>query len=247
MNDAPSISVIIPVFNGEDGIVRSITSVLNQTFKPVELIVVDGQSNDRTIDLIKPYMDRIDCFISEKDKGVYSAINKGIEAARGEWVYILGSDDQLSSPSVFFDIFSDSGFDVDLIYGNIENAEVSNVLVPSQFVSYFDRRIYWRNSLHQQGVLYKRSLFQNRCFNESYKVLSDYEMHILFYREKTRSRYMPILFAQCSANGLSKQVSLSLYLEECKIKWNRLPKIVALLNIPWILVKYIIKKWSAKG
>lgn len=92
--DAPLVSVIIPTRNSETSLPRCLDSVLAQTYPHVEIIVVDGASTDGTLDVLRAYDDRVDYWISEPDEGIYPAMNKGLDLARGELVGILGSDDR---------------------------------------------------------------------------------------------------------------------------------------------------------
>lgn len=89
----PYVSIITVVFNGEKYLEQTILSVINQTYKNIEYIIIDGGSTDSTLNIIQKYSDRIDCWISEPDKGIYHAMNKGIALARGELIGIINSDD----------------------------------------------------------------------------------------------------------------------------------------------------------
>src|SRR5450631_3499051 len=87
----PLVSVITAVYNGAATLERAIQSVVSQTFPGVEFIIVDGGSSDSSIDLIRKYEHTIDYWISEPDKGIYDALNKGIDLAHGKWLYFLGA------------------------------------------------------------------------------------------------------------------------------------------------------------
>jgi len=86
-------SIIIATYNSANTLAEAIQSVLQQTLKDFELIIIDGKSSDGTLEIIKSYEKEITYWISEKDKGVYDAWNKGIKIAKGEWICFLGSDD----------------------------------------------------------------------------------------------------------------------------------------------------------
>lgn len=91
--DKPLISIITVVYNGEAYLEQTIQSVINQSYDNVEYIVIDGGSNDGTLDIIKKYEQQIDYWVSERDNGIYSAFNKGVRVAQGEWISFLGADD----------------------------------------------------------------------------------------------------------------------------------------------------------
>src|SRR4028119_177168 len=91
------LSLIIPTFNSSASLPAAIDSIVNQTFKNYELWIIDGNSSDDTVDIIKTYQARYKQihFISEPDKGTYDALNKGVKLSSGEWIYFLGSDNHL--------------------------------------------------------------------------------------------------------------------------------------------------------
>lgn len=92
-NKAPLISIITVVYNGEKYLEQTIQSVINQTYKNIEYIVIDGGSTDGTLDIIKKYEEHISYWVSESDKGLYDAMNKGIGVAKGELIGMINSDD----------------------------------------------------------------------------------------------------------------------------------------------------------
>lgn len=93
-------SIITVVYNGVDTLEETILSVVKQNYKNIEYIIIDGESTDGTLEIIKKYQNSIAYWISEPDKGIYDAMNKGINIAKGEWIYFLGSDDWLYNKNV---------------------------------------------------------------------------------------------------------------------------------------------------
>src|SRR5215216_6167566 len=118
----PLLSIIIPTYNSEKTLSCCLQSVLNQTFKDFEILIIDGLSSDNTINVIKGYNNSKIRVYSEKDKGIYDAMNKGIEKSAGEWLYFLGSDDQFFNEYVLEAIFQGNK-DIlkhsDYVYGNV--------------------------------------------------------------------------------------------------------------------------------
>lgn len=113
------ITVITVTYNAESTIESTINSVLKQTYKDIEYIIVDGKSTDNTIKIIDKYKDNIDFIISEEDGGIYDAMNKGIMHSSGDWIIFVNSGDIFASNDVLENIFSqERTYHVDVIYGN---------------------------------------------------------------------------------------------------------------------------------
>lgn len=116
---APTISIITVSFNAESNIEQTILSVISQTYKKIEYIVIDGGSSDGTIDIIKKYANSITYWISEPDKGIYDAMNKGIKIATGEWINFMNCGDTFADKNVLQSIFNNYDYTgIDVIYGN---------------------------------------------------------------------------------------------------------------------------------
>ncbi len=110
------LSIICPSFNVEGCIRTLIESIINQTANNYEIIIVDGASTDNTVSIIEEYGDLVKC-ISEKDDGIYDAMNKGIDLAYGEWLYFIGADDSLYSPKAIQEVMP-----------HLENSEADVIL-----------------------------------------------------------------------------------------------------------------------
>ncbi|MDQ5929213.1 MAG: hypothetical protein QG594_991 [Bacteroidota bacterium] len=116
----PLISVITVVYNDESHIEDTIKSIINQTYKNIEYIIIDGKSTDNTNAIINKYINFIKRYISEKDQGIYDAMNKGIKIANGEWIIFMNSGDKFYSETILSELhkFLFSGYQ--LIYGKVE-------------------------------------------------------------------------------------------------------------------------------
>ena len=115
----PKVSIITVCFNAEKYLERTIQSIINQTYENIEYVVVDGQSKDGTLDIVKKYEAHIHQWISEPDKGLYDAMNKGIEMATGDFVWFMNAGDEIRTPNVLANMFAQdpSG---DIYYGETE-------------------------------------------------------------------------------------------------------------------------------
>ena len=234
-----NVSVIIPTYH-EPRILQTVESVAQQEGITTECIVVDGANTPADFPPTLPAGTAI-TFIHEKDNGVYDAINKGIAAAQGEWILILGANDSLANKNVLNELLKHSN-NVQLIHGNTNYVSKTHSLTPWISNTYFDRSLFWRHRMHQQAVLYHASLFKNRRFNAEYKILGDYDFHLQLLKETTSSVYVDLLISECDGDGLSKNFHWKLYKEELKIKKQQLPAWAYACNVLWVPLKFVVKK-----
>ncbi len=242
MSNQPLVSIILPVYNAVATIENAIASALQLTYSNKELIIIDGGSNDGSIEIIKSFNGRIAHFQTEKDTGVYDAINKGIAVSKGEWIYILGADDRFHSSGIIEKIFSGGNKHDKIIFGQVKNVGRLHPRIPELHKSRFDHAIRWRNTLHQQAVFYHRSLFQSFRFDTSLKVLADYDLHLKLYSEKIKWQEVDVVVAVCQAQGISKRFDRQLYAEELRMKKKRMGFLFWLISVPVVAGKYIFKK-----
>lgn len=238
----PTISIIIPVFNAKRTLESALRSTWEQSLQAHEIIVIDGGSTDGSTELIKSHQANITHWISERDSGVYDAINKGIQKATGDWIYILGSDDRLASNDVLETITPHLTASNSLVFGSVRNVNIKQSMVPEVHISSMGAGLYVRNTLHQQSALYRRSLFANQLFDASLKVLADYDFHLHLLLLGERGQQVDLVIAECEASGLSKQFTRSLYEEEFRLKRKRLGLVKALLLAPIIFGKFLLKQ-----
>ncbi len=114
----PKVSVITVVYNAVELLEKTILNILDQTYANIEYIVIDGGSTDGSLDLIKKYADQIDYWISEPDNGLYHAMNKGLNAASGDWVWYINAGDLIYSNDTLSRIFEEHGTQADVYYGD---------------------------------------------------------------------------------------------------------------------------------
>ncbi|MGB1121829.1 MAG: glycosyltransferase family 2 protein, partial [Saprospiraceae bacterium] len=119
MDKLPKISVITVVYNGQDFLEGTIRSVMNQTYKHIEYLIIDGKSKDKTVDIIKQYNHYISDWITEQDKGLYDAMNKGLKMATGDFVLFMNAGDQFADSTVLETVFSKYDATTDVLYGEV--------------------------------------------------------------------------------------------------------------------------------
>jgi glycosyltransferase involved in cell wall biosynthesis len=223
MTSLPKISVIIPTFNCEVTLEACLQSVINQTYPNTEILVIDGQSQDSTLDILKRYQEKL-IWVSEQDKGIYDAMNKGIELATGEWLYFLGSDDVLYNEHVLESIFSNSNhLRNDVLYGNVK-FKISGICYDGEFSSY---KLLHKNICHQ-AIFVKKKIFQELgMFETKYKLLADWYFNMHWYNHsKIRHSYLNLIIAVYDEDGLSFNHPDEQFIKD-KSKIEN-------LNFPWV-------------
>ncbi|MBR4271795.1 MAG: glycosyltransferase [Bacteroidales bacterium] len=171
------ISIITVVYNSEKYIRRTIESIVGQDYPAIEYIIIDGKSKDSTMQIVNEYRDRIAVVISEPDKGLYDAMNKGLRLATGSYVLYINSGDALSSPTLLSDIFNDVPADSDVIYGDTQiTDEDGNILHnrrhrPPEHLTWRD---YKRGMLVcHQSFIAKRTLCNE--YDTQYRYAADFD------------------------------------------------------------------------
>jgi len=203
----PLLSIIIPTYNAEATIERCLKSLCSQSYKDFEVCIVDGASSDRTITIASNFRSCLDNLriISEPDSGVYDAMNKGVNIARGEWVYFLGGDDELHSHDVLFQIFSDeSNLKHHVIYGNVISSRFHGT-----YNGKFSADMLYRINICHQSIFVKKSIFRKLgLFNTKYKILADWEHNTRwFFNRSIRKKYVDLIIANYSDGGLSSSLN----------------------------------------
>lgn len=199
------LSIITINYNNRDGLQKTIDSILPQTFRGFEWIVIDGGSTDGSRELIEQYADRFSYWVSEPDKGVYNAMNKGIKEAKGEYVNFMNSGDWFASPTILEEIFSEA-HTADVLYGYMIrgglDGEVNNQSMMKESLTWID---FYRDGLPHQATFIKRSLFnQLGLYDESLKAVSDWKFFVeAFVYHKATSEFIPKKIAIYAEGGIS--------------------------------------------
>lgn len=248
------VSIITAVFNSVSTISDTIKSVLAQTYSDIEYIIVDGGSKDGTLDVIRHYEHSFDGrlkWISEKDSGIYDAMNKGIKMATGDVVGILNSDDYFTTSDVIERMvaaFNDQSLDA--VYGDIHFIRDEQ---PDKCIRYYSSKpfrplwlrfgfmpahpsFYCRREIFDKAGLYKTD----------YKIGADYEMMVrLFFVSKIKAQYIPMDFVTMRTGGTStKNIKSRLQLIKDDVRGCRENGVYT--NPLMISVKYLYKVFELK-
>jgi glycosyltransferase involved in cell wall biosynthesis len=201
----PIISVITVVFNNVWHIERTIKSVINQTYTPIEYIVIDGGSTDGTLDILKHYNPYITTLVSEPDKGIYDAMNKGLNLATGDYVIFMNSGDEFYANNTVSNVFN-TGLNADIYYGETE-------MINEQLESLGRRRhrapknFNWRSfkygmNISHQAIYIKRSLVEP--YDQRYQLSADIDWIIRAARKAKKIINTRQYVAKYLVGGMSK-------------------------------------------
>lgn len=213
------LTIITINFNHREGLQRTIDSIVNQTFTDYEWIVVDKESTDGSKELIEQYQSHFNWWCSEPDKGVYNAMNKGLEHACGEYIIFMNSGDMFATPTILTEIFS-KPHKADVLYGRmvvgtIDGEEYwTNMMKPR--LRWFD---FFSSTLNHQSTFTKREMFvKYGSFDESYRVYGDWRHFAqIIGVEKATSEFIPKIISIYEGGGLSATQE-----EACKRELARL-------------------------
>ena len=241
----PSISIITIVYNNVKDIERTIQSVINQTYPYIEYIIVDGASSDGTLEAIKRYESRIAKIISEKDNGIYDAMNKGLALATGDYVLFMNSGDEIYALDTVEKVMA-LDTDADIFYGETE-------MFDEQWRSLGQRRhkapeklsidsFKYGMSVSHQAIYVKRSIAG--FYNAEYRLSSDIDWVLNAISKARKIVNTKMYVAKYLVGGMSKKKHKQSLIERFKIfskYYGVLPNILNHIIIAFNLVYYFLK------
>ncbi len=194
-------SIITVCKNEADTIEDTIQSILSQSFKDYEIIIIDSASDDGTLEILSKYKSFIHKYISEEDNGIYQAMNKGLHMAHGEYVYFLNGGDTLYKNDTLTKVSCYLGNN-DLVYGDIFIEEKEDIRI---YPSEIGLKFFKRNMLPHQATFYRRSLFENfGYYDETYRIAGDYEFNTRIFKLLNPScYYINLPLAVFTSGGIS--------------------------------------------
>ena len=198
------LSIITINYNNRSGLEKTIDSVLKQSYTNFEYIVIDGNSTDGSKELIEKHGTQFSYWISEKDTGVYNAMNKGILKATGEYCLFLNSGDYLADPEILDQVFSLT-FNEDIVYGDmlLEDPAANKTVSTQPAILTFEHFI--SSTLWHPASFIKKSLFfKYGLYNEELKIVSDYDFFLkTIIVNHVTYKYIPLAISIYNVQGIS--------------------------------------------
>ena len=197
----PLITVVTVVYNGTATLEQTIQSVVNQTYDNVEYIIIDGASTDRTLDIVRKYEDKIDYWQSEPDKGIYDAMNKGIELATGEYVALLNSGDWYEKDAIAEIVRNiRENPSVDIFYGLMrvlsENRE-------ALWIYGYGHKILNNFMISHPASFVRRKIYLKYKYNVQYCSAADYDLFLTFYQHGYSFSFIEKILTNYLLGGMS--------------------------------------------
>jgi len=196
------ITIVSVVLNAKSNIEETIHSILSQTYADIEYIIIDGESTDGTIDILKKYEPKLTKLLIEKDNGIYDAMNKALEISTGDFLIFMNSGDTFVTPYIIEGVVKSIKNKSAIYYGNaiFLNTEEKIALF---FGGYFGKhRLCFKNICHQ-SVFYPKSVYKTYKYDLAYRVFADYVYNISLKAKNVRFIYLKTVISFFELGGLS--------------------------------------------
>jgi glycosyltransferase len=245
------ISIITAVYNNSATIEDALLSVASQTYRPIEHIVIDGNSNDGTKAILDQYRDKISILVSESDTGIYNALNKGLKLATGDVIGLLHSDDIFADNNVVENIINAFETDhPDGVYGDLQYVAKDNTK---------DIFRYWQSSAfhpkmlrrgwmppHPTLFLSKNIIAKTGYYNERYRIAADYDFMLrTLSQPNAKFKYIPKIITKMRTGGASnrsiKNIIFKMWEDYLILRRNNIGGMVALLIKNFSKLKQFVK------
>lgn len=195
------VSIVTVTYNCQNVIEETIKSIIEQTYSDIEFVIIDGSSKDNTLDIIKKYSKHIDIIISEKDKGIFDAMNKSLDYITGDYVIFINAGDKLINNHIIADIFESKEYNEDLIYGDVYIENECGFLFCQSDPIYLRKPtkfeyVFRSQGFSHQSLFTKTSILRKIKFDLQYPLGADYDTtykvyssgnHLLYYTHKAIS------------------------------------------------------------
>ncbi|HTF20479.1 MAG TPA: glycosyltransferase family 2 protein [Chryseolinea sp.] len=238
------VSIVMATYNAAKYLSTALDSIISQQYPAVDIVIIDGKSKDNTVEIIKKYESHIGFWISEPDKGIYDAWNKGVKNAKGDWIMFLGSDDYLLPGALraYSDFISQLDRDVEFVSSKVQLTDIN--LVPYRVAGWHWEwpRFQHVNTIAHPGSLHSRHLFERfGYFNVDYKIVGDYEF-LLRGRSNLKAAFMDKLTVMFREGGVSDGYGAIRESFKASIRTGKAPVATMLWHAGVANLKYFVRK-----
>lgn len=244
MKSNPLVTIITVAFNADKTIEKTIQSVLNQSYKNIEYIIVDGASSDKTVDIINRYDDYISYWISEPDHGIYDAMNKGLAKATGEIIAIINADDWYEENAVELSVETIIKHNADYSYASILHHAHKKIgrISPIEYGS-FTKKAFFEMPYPHISAFIKREVYEEvGFFDTSFKIAGDHDLALKVILHGYRGVEVNQVIAHALADGVSSDFKANM--ESFKVaRQHAAPLFVSLLKLTKQFIVYIAMKY----
>ena len=195
----PRISIVTVCYNAGAALEKTVRSVVGQQYDNLEYLIIDGASSDGSMERIQPYRDRITRIVSEPDKGLYDAMNKGIRLAGGDWVLFMNADDVFVDERVIADVagFIEAHPEADAVFGNTEQTREHGIYTIRSEEPYRNHKI----TFCHQSVFVRTAVLRTHPFDLTYRYAADYEQLSHFYLEGRKFAHIDRTISRMEMRG----------------------------------------------
>lgn len=200
----PLFTIVTVVYNDREGLIKTMSSVLSQSFPNMEYIIIDGGSNDGTIDIIKGCEDKLAYWVSEPDKGIYDAMNKGIAVARGEYINFMNARDVFYEREVLERVAAQMKAGEDVVFGNLA-VELDGMIYEGKATPFYEHMpLHHDLGFNHQCTFVRTTLAKTHPFDLKYALAADYNMIISLYREGATFQQLDMIVSKYDLCGVSQ-------------------------------------------
>lgn len=240
------ISIVTATYNAESCVSDLLQSVISQKSDDVEFIIIDGASKDKTLEILDKFHKYIDYVISEPDKGIYDAWNKGVEKARGEWIMFLGADDQLMPGAIkcYLDFINSQGGEKALDYISSKAQMIDGENHPIWINGWkweWPKFLYKMTVAHPGSLHAKKMFLEHGFYDTNYKIVGDYEL-LLRPRHHLKAAFINMISVKMKEGGMSDSLAAIKEHYKASVKTGRANRFVIYIWCSYVFMKSKLNK-----
>lgn len=192
----PVVSIIIVTFNAEKHLEKCLDSIADQPYPNLDIVIIDGASTDKTVDIIKNYSPLVSFWLSEQDEGIYDAMNKGLQYIKGEWVYFIGADDRLL-PEFSEMLFNELRESNVIYYGSVNFRQ-------QKYWGHVSRYMLAKMGIFHQAIVYPAAVFDKYLFDKKYVIRADHVLNMQCEKDPHfKFKFVDYIIADFNDTGVS--------------------------------------------